>query len=341
MGCKVWAVGSFGFGARFGKPYLTGVEYYDGRAWKLQKSPNPGGRGVDNILRGVAVTSSTNAWTVGWYGVLPYELPRAFVLHWDGTSWKVQKSPHPTASSELDGVVATSSNNAWAVGSYGNRAATHALIEHWDGIAWQVQPSPNPGGRYSSLSSIAATSPSNVWAVGSFGNRARPLVEHWDGTSWKIQSSPRAAGSTLNYLEGVAATSRTNAWAVGYYYRPGGSSTRTLVLHWNGRAWKRQSSPNARRDFNDLLGVAATSRTNAWAVGSSPYYKGGERILLEHWNGTAWKLRHSPIRQGRIGGLEGVAANASTNVWAVGRYTHRAGGTQVLALHWDGAAWSR
>jgi hypothetical protein len=139
----------------------------------------------------------------------------------------------------------------------------------------------------------------------------------------------------------VTATSRTNAWAVGYYYRPGGSRTRSLVLHWNGRAWKRQSSPNARRDFNDLLGVAATSRTNAWAVGSSPYYKGGERILLEHWNGTAWKLRHSPIRQGRIGGLEGVAANASTNVWAVGRYTHRAGGTQVLALHWDGAAWSR
>lgn len=271
----------------------------------------------------------------------PNELPRAFVLHWDGGAWKVQKSPNQagaTGFSELDGVAATSSNNAWAVGSFGNRTASHTLIEHWDGTAWRVQSSPNPGGR-SSLSSVAATSPSNVWAVGSHGDPARPLVEHWDGTSWKIQSSPKAAGSTLSYLESVAATSRTNAWAVGYYYRPGGSSTRTLVLHWNGRAWKRQSSADARRDFNDLLGVAATSRSNAWAVGSSPYSKGGERILLEHWNGTAWKLQPSPIRQGRIGGLEGVAANASTNVWAVGRYTHRQGGTQVLALHWNGTAW--
>jgi hypothetical protein len=337
MGCKAWAVGSFGFGVTFGKPYVTGVEYYNGRAWKLQKSPNPGGRGNDNILLGVSVTSSTNAWAVGWYGVLPYKLPRAFVLHWDGAAWKVQESPQlaaPTGFSELDSVAATSSTNAWAVGSDGNRGASHILIERWDGTAWKVQPSPNLGGGSASLSSVAATSPTNAWAVGDYGNgsRTRTLVEHWDGTSWKVQSSPRAKGSTQNYLDGVAATSRTNAWAVGYYYRPGGSSTRTLVLHWNGTAWKRQPSPNARRAFNNLYGVAATSRINAWAVGSSPYYKGGERILLEHWSGTKWKLQHSPIRQGRISSLEGVAANASTNLWAVGRYTYRPGGTRVLAL---------
>jgi hypothetical protein len=34
-------------------------------------------------------------------------------------------------------------------------------------------------------------------------------------------------------LAGVAATSATNAWAVG-----GTASDHTLILRWNGKAWK-------------------------------------------------------------------------------------------------------
>lgn len=57
--------------------------------------------------------------------------------------------------------------------------------------------------------------------------------------------------------------------------------------------------PGVRRG-GDLLGVAATSATNVWAVG---YTDGGGKTLIVHWNGTSWKwaaasCRHAPSRAG-------------------------------------------
>jgi hypothetical protein len=40
----------------------------------------------------------------------------------------------------------------------------------------------------------------------------------------------------------------------------------TLVLHWDGRTWARVPSPSPGTG-SDLLGVAASSAGNAWAVG--------------------------------------------------------------------------
>ena len=56
---------------------------------------------------------------------------------------------------------------------------------------------------------------------------------------------------------------RSNAWAVGGAGST--SSPKTLVVHWNGTAWKQVPSP-APAD-SSLSGVAATSASNAWAVG--------------------------------------------------------------------------
>src|SRR5918911_755275 len=75
------------------------------------------------------------------------------------------------------------------------------------------------------------------------------------------------AGSGSNYLQGVAATSACDAWAVGRYYN--GTAERTLVVHWNGKACKVIQSPNrgGTTNANQLYGVAATSATDAWALG--------------------------------------------------------------------------
>jgi hypothetical protein len=55
-------------------------------------------------------------------------------------------------------------------------------------------------------------------------------------------------------------------------------------MRWNGTAWHVLKRP----DNAVLSGVAATSRTNVWAVGS--YTKGGvNRTLALHWNGKAWR----------------------------------------------------
>jgi hypothetical protein len=72
---------------------------------------------------------------------------------------------------------------------------------------------------------------------------------------------------TNSSLAGVAVLSPCNAWAVGYFYK--GTANQTLIEHWNGTAWKQVTSPNpgGSSDNNFLYGVAATSSTNAWAVG--------------------------------------------------------------------------
>lgn len=52
-----------------------------------------------------------------------------------------------------------------------------------------------------------------------------------------------------------------------------GTASQTLVEHWNGKTWKVQPSPNPGKGTL-LFGVAATSSTNAWAVG---YYNAAPR----------------------------------------------------------------
>jgi hypothetical protein len=71
-----------------------------------------------------------------------------------------------------------------------------------------------------------------------------------------------------------------------------------------------------------LSAVAATSASNAWAVGSA----GGASLIL-HWNGKSWARQASPA-----GGLGAVAASSAVNAWAVGN---------ALAVHWNGKSWQR
>lgn len=195
-----------------------------------------------------------------------------------------------------------SSSNVWAVGWYTLDDAVLGLIEYWDGTAWQQVPSPNPGGDVeTSIYGVRAASATNIWAVGSYqtsGGMKQTLILHWDGISWKQMPSPNPAGSTgANELYGVVAPSASNAWAVGNY-TPSGSTEKTLVLHWNGLAWKRVTSPNPGSRGNTLSAVAASS-TTAGAVGWSSSGTTGKTLALR-WNGTAWKqvATPSPDRRG-------------------------------------------
>ncbi|MGO8958286.1 MAG: hypothetical protein ACLQFR_13080 [Streptosporangiaceae bacterium] len=127
-------------------------------------------------------------------------------------------------------------------------------------------------------------------------------------------AGPATSLSISGDLRGVASTSASDVWAVG-----SASSGKTLILRWNGKAWKRVPSPSPAGSY--LAGVAATSARNAWAVGSTA---SGKTLILR-WNGTAWKRVPSPS-----GTLSGVAAVSATDAWAVGG---------KLILHWNGTAW--
>src|SRR5690349_24609207 len=82
--------------------------------------------------------------------------------------------------------------------------------------------------------------------------------------------------------------------------------------------------------YSSLIGVAAVSANDIWAVG------GGQRTVIEHWDGTAWTIvpgAEDPNLETR---LAAVTALASDDVWAVGQYFDDLDNGHTLIQHWDG-----
>lgn len=259
-----------------------------------------------------------------------------------GTLAAVARAPSPASScavagtlDSLSGVAALSPSDVWAVGDYNDGQAPQNLIERWNGTHWCPVASPDPGGpgQPYSLLGVVATSSSNAWAAGG------GLILHWDGTKWSTAAIPPGSGPAA-----VAATSSSDAWAVGEHYNSSLNTDRTLILHWDGTAWTKVPSPNPAGSISDVLdGVAVTSATDGWAVGS--YYSTAHqatRTLILHWDGTRWSKVASPSPTCPAGGLglDGVAAASSSEAWAVG-YCYSNSGVKTVILHWDGTAWTR
>jgi hypothetical protein len=86
-------------------------------------------------------------------------------------------------------------------------------------------------------------------------------------------------------------------------------------------------------EYDDIDGIAATSPTNAWAVGQDS----GARMLLAHWNGTNWTRVNSLDADGYLGE---ISVESPTDAWAVGQDQTPAPGVWFVA-HWNGKSWKK
>jgi hypothetical protein len=257
-------------------------------------------------------------------------------------NWKRVSSQTPVGgpAHRILGMDMTSARNGWAVGYSGGAdvGTETAFILRWDGAAWKLQNAPRRSASHHYLEDVSAVSSSAAWAVGYYarGSTFRTLILRWDGTRWKTQPSPNV-GAGDNLLLDVVATSPTNAWAVGTY-RTASGAYRTLILRWNGAAWKRQPAPSREASDVSLTGVAATSPNNAWAVGSyedNETFDTGSFIL--HWDGQAWSPQPVPdIASDNF--LNDVTATSLGNAWAVGAL-RQVGTERPHILRWDGKGW--
>ena len=319
--CNVWAVGAYR--ATASGPLLSLAEHWNGTAWKVVPTPDPGTS--TNFLRAVSAFSPSDIWAVG------HADDSTLTLHWNGTKWVQVPSPSPSpgTSDDLSGVDVVSASNAWAVGEISGSSSQSTLILRWNGTTWSQVPSPIPG-TSSRLDAVTATSAGNAWAVGAFstGTGGKTLILRWNGTTWLQTPSPNPSGPvTEMILDGAAATSASNAWAVGLYTT--GTIQKTIIVRWNGTAWKLVPNPSPGQ-APSLTGVAASSASDAWAVGG--YLAGSaENTLLMHWNGSAWKMMIGPT-PGSSSDLTSVAATSASNVWAAGNFSN-GGPSQVFAIH--------
>ena len=106
---QVWAVGDYG-----GQHSGTLIEHWNGRAWKVQPSPNPGGQQED-ALYGVAAASASNVWAVGEFDTYPID--NSLVEHWNGHDWKHVSSPDLSGTNvDVLNAVALTADRGVAVG---------------------------------------------------------------------------------------------------------------------------------------------------------------------------------------------------------------------------------
>jgi hypothetical protein len=220
--------------------------------------------------------------------------------------------------------------------------ASHQAERRPGSPGWHVVASPNVGQHANEFAAVEVTSANDAWAVGTtqvIPQGQAPhnvtLIERWNGTSWRATTSPNI-GTNENDLFAVSATSANDAWAVGNYFDEGTLAWKTLALHWDGGSWIVVPTPSPSTRFATLDGVVAIAPNDVWAVGARQTSGSTirNRPLIEHWDGTAWKVANGPMPHSDNVFLQGVAAGSSGDVWAVGF-----AGAKTLIEHFDGAAW--
>jgi hypothetical protein len=358
--------------------YRTVTEHWDGTAWTIVASPNPG---EYNTLSGVALTRDLREWCGNGAGLRmvgfapeglsstedgrgPMRSPRRSLLAFAvglvavttqplgavergqcPQPWAVVETPsmgdQPNWLTDVD---ALATDDAWAVGMFSSLGYTRILTLHWDGGAWTTVPAFDYH-YWNQLYSVEAVSSDEVWGVGQHGPggpSSRTLVERWDGQRWGVVPSPTAT-QFVNSLLSVTSVANDDLWAAGLSYglhRPS-LYAGTLTEHWDGSEWSIVSSPNAGRGSNFLRGIAGTGPNDVWAVGSytpDPAF-GYTQTLTMHWDGAAWAIVPSPSPGDYLNDLFAVDAVAPDDVWAAGTYTTLDEGAFGLILHWDGASW--
>jgi len=160
---SLWAVGGWMRG--HGEAAVAGggvLERWNGRQWTVARrsawrepltmmAPIAPGD-VWAIAGGSFTTGGINS-SGGW-GVSPVQ-----VLHWNGSTWKVELSLGRGSSIDPTGIVALSADDAYVIGQ--DATTQRPFIEHWDGTRWRSVPL-GPAGHIQPLgpNSLESRSPS-------------------------------------------------------------------------------------------------------------------------------------------------------------------------------------
>jgi hypothetical protein len=276
-----WAVG---YARQSGGNYVPLGLHWDGTQWSLAMPTDFSGNA---LLTSVDTLADGSAWAVG-FQMTPGGTRQTLIEHAVSGKWTRAASPNDgTAASDntLMSIGGTAATGLWAVGYRESPTGLKSLVLRYNtslpSPSWVSVSGaggvPSPGKIDTVLTGVSVRTASDVWAVGYYndGSVGRPLALHWNGSSWRLLKIP---GSGL--LRKVKAISASNVWADGTYYVPGGRTTKTLLLHFDGTAWNTVQSVDTPANNNQLIGLAADkSGSNLILVGRQ-----GSDTLVEQAN---------------------------------------------------------
>jgi hypothetical protein len=163
---------------------------------------------------------------------------------------------------------------------------------------------------------VAAASTGLIMTGGAAQAASSP---HW-------QVSYRSHSAVTDGLASVTAPGKRDAWAVGVTsYRNG--TTRPLVLHWNGSAWRTQAMPASFRPAF----AESSSPHDVWILGQVGAI--GQEALV--WDGSTWTT--VPLPQSSSGPFTVLSRS---DVWADGEGSCTPTACTTTVWHWNGAAWT-
>jgi hypothetical protein len=181
----------------------------------------------------------------------------------------------------------------------------------------------------------AASSPvvgeSDLWILQSFVDKERSyraLLKKWDGSSWTTIKVPEPEEGSY-YFVALDVTDDGSAWLAGW--QSDVATERAVVLRWDGQDWEETPMPELQL-VSFVFDLDMLAANEGWAVGEYEIDE-SRRALTVRWNGVAWELMETPGKG--YNSLEAVSAAASNDVWAVGDAIN------PLAIHWDGATWTK
>jgi hypothetical protein len=174
----VWAVGT-----SLSVNDSTLAAHWDGHTWQVVTTPCLNGTKIvlqedacqqsNNELTGVTAVAANDVWASG-YETESSDFHVPYVLHWDGKTWSLVKTPNAgtgqgLAGSSLFAITALSASDVWAVGHSQNSNGTiTTLTEQFNGGTWSVVRSPDPGLLgVDSLFGVAGAGGGQLFAIGS------------------------------------------------------------------------------------------------------------------------------------------------------------------------------
>ena len=278
---------------------------------------------------GLAAPASASCPLVGFLDTL--------LLRWNGRSWS--RVPAPDVA-RINYLSAAGPSSAWASGDCG--------LLGWNGKSWQLASFPMPAPSLEPApADVVDVSPGDAWLLGSTLNVTQNVlgsfVDHWNGHRWQSVTLPAAlhlgSGTTLT---AIGAHGPRDVWIAGTAPVGSPSSLRTkiVLLHWNGRSWRRLAQPGSGLGYyNSVQGVRVVSATSAWVVGwdkLGPNEDEKRLPLALHWTGRRWTTTRMPAGRGE---LDNVTVADGQVVASGDTFSPDQTSYGLDLLRWTGRAW--
>lgn len=247
-----------------------------------------------------------------------------------GSGWRVfttiREGSPPVV---LQGTVAISASDAWAVGVVQRAGKSEPLVARWNGHSWHTVALPKSVQR--SLGSafafqLQASSPSNVWVASSRG------WARWTGKGWQSGRLPVIKRGETSQDGTLLPFAPNDVWLIGSYFA--GTKEVPFARRYDGRHWRVMPSPGITG-----FQVSGSSSKSICAVNGNYGAPVNAATDLVCWNGKNWHRVRLPASLDASNALIGsILVDSLTNIW-LGGGRPDSGGIRGLAGHWNGHAW--